>query len=557
MGGVIGSAQSGAIDIMNNVKATIPGAKFGVVDYKDYYPGTGSAGDYPYKLGQALSTDGSAVSTAINGLSAGGGGDEPEAAGAAFVPSFDAGNPWGWSGGTVAKYIVLFTDADAHDPDPGSGLSMATILSDMNTAGVTLLGVIDNHQGMLPYWQANATMTGTKATAIAYIQSTFVADVTSLILGAAARSLTRTVSDPAYASWVSSTPPSYSVPGAGGDFTFNMTITVPGSATGVNSFNVNYYLDGVLYDTQAVQVTASCMNLQVLDGTTDIPDGTGSVDFGASQPGTNITKTFTVTNTGTDPVTLTAPITIPAGYTLTASFGSTSLAPAASTTFQVTLSAKVVGTYTGQVSFANNVAAKNPFNFAITGIMGPAVAGSTAAHDGWILESAKGSGKGGTMDNTETIIRLGDNAAGQQYRSILSFKARNIPTNATITGAVLKIRLKNIMGSDPRLTFGDLLVDIVNPYFGAFNLELTDFVATPDRSAVAKVGTTQFGTYYYATIAPGALQYISKTGYTQLRLHFATPTDNDGVADIATYYSGDWIPAHDYIPVLEITYTVP
>ena len=164
---------------------------------------------------------------------------------------------------------------------------------------------------------------------------------------------------------------------------------------------------------------------------------------------------------------------------------------------------------------------------------------------------------GGTLNNTETILRLGDNAAGAQYRSILSFKGRDIPANATITGAVLKIRLKNIIGGDPRLTHGDLLVDIVSPYFGLFNLELTDFAATADRNAVAKVGTTQFGTYYYATIAAGALQFISKTGYTQLRLRFATPTDNDGVADIAAYYSGDWTPAHDYIPVLEVTYTVP
>ncbi|GAH32060.1 unnamed protein product, partial [marine sediment metagenome] len=54
--------------------------------------------------------------------------------------------------------------------------------------------------------------------------------------------------------------------------------------------------------------------IQVLDGTTDIPVGTGSVDFGATSVGTPINKTFTISNTGTAAdLTLTEPISVPTG----------------------------------------------------------------------------------------------------------------------------------------------------------------------------------------------------------------------------------------------------
>src|SRR5262249_48134295 len=56
--------------------------------------------------------------------------------------------------------------------------------------------------------------------------------------------------------------------------------------------------------------------IQVQDGLTDIPDGTGSVSFGTTPVGTSVTKVFTVRNAGSANLTLGPTITLPAGFTL-------------------------------------------------------------------------------------------------------------------------------------------------------------------------------------------------------------------------------------------------
>ena len=60
-----------------------------------------------------------------------------------------------------------------------------------------------------------------------------------------------------------------------------------------------------------------------VDGT-DVPDGTGFVDYGTSVPGSPVTRVFTVQNIGAGDLTL-GTISVPAGYSLTAGFGQTTL----------------------------------------------------------------------------------------------------------------------------------------------------------------------------------------------------------------------------------------
>jgi hypothetical protein len=98
-----------------------------------------------------------------------------------------------------------------------------------------------------------------------------------------------------------------------------------------------------------------------------VPDNTGSDSFGTTTVGTPVTKTFTVINNGTQTLTLSAPITLPSGFTLASTFGSTALAPGASTTFKVTLSAATAGSYSGTLSFGTNDPSNNPYSFTISG----------------------------------------------------------------------------------------------------------------------------------------------------------------------------------------------
>jgi hypothetical protein len=108
--------------------------------------------------------------------------------------------------------------------------------------------------------------------------------------------------------------------------------------------------------------------VQVLDSSgLNVPGGTGSVNTGSTFLNTLLSRAFTVDNIGTQPLQLSGPITLPAGFSLAAGFGSTTLAPGASTSFTVRLDATTPGAYGGLVSFATNDPNHSPFTFSLSG----------------------------------------------------------------------------------------------------------------------------------------------------------------------------------------------
>jgi uncharacterized repeat protein (TIGR01451 family) len=132
----------------------------------------------------------------------------------------------------------------------------------------------------------------------------------------------------------------------------------------------------VVADAVRVQRVMS-PEIAVNDSGTDILDNTGIVSFGVTQLGSPITKTFTVQNVGGSDLVLTGPITVPTGFTVVSSFGSTTLNPGQSTTFQVRYDAQSLGLASGMLSFGTNDSDENPFNFTIS-----AEAAGTIVDDG-------------------------------------------------------------------------------------------------------------------------------------------------------------------------------
>jgi hypothetical protein len=181
---------------------------------------------------------------------------------------------------------------------------------------------------------------------------------------------------------------------------------------------------------------------------------------------------------------------------------------------------------------------------------------SIASLDGWILESAKNSGIGGSMDSTSTTFRVGDDALNRQYRAILSFDTSSLPDGAYITSAVLKLRKSSLTGSNPFLTLGTLRTAIRKPFFGTSqNLALEDFKAAASALSVANFHplTTLL---YAATLTPTGCAYINKTGLTQFRLYFSTNNNNNNTADYLSFFSGETSTTL-YKPQLVITYIMP
>ncbi len=137
-----------------------------------------------------------------------------------------------------------------------------------------------------------------------------------------------------------------------------------GSAYG---FAVVRYLGDVITPPE-IRVFGNGLSIADGDTTPNIADGT---DFEmAAQGGDPVSRVFTVYNASSSTLTL-GTVTVPAGFTLAEGLPA-SLAAGASDTFTIQLDTALVGTKTGEISFATNDSDENPFNFQITGTVWPA-----------------------------------------------------------------------------------------------------------------------------------------------------------------------------------------
>lgn len=113
-------------------------------------------------------------------------------------------------------------------------------------------------------------------------------------------------------------------------------------------------------------------------GTVAVAPDTGSVAFGAVAVGASVSKTFTIDNPGTEDLEL-ADLSVPTGYRIISNFGSSTLAPGASTTFTVRYDASNPGAANGAISFSTNIESRPTFSFNVTG---SATAFSSTLDDG-------------------------------------------------------------------------------------------------------------------------------------------------------------------------------
>jgi len=180
---------------------------------------------------------------------------------------------------------------------------------------------------------------------------------------------------------------------------------------------------------------------------------------------------------------------------------------------------------------------------------------SIAAYDGWVLESTATSKVGGTL-NASGALRVGDDASNRQYRSILYFNTSALPDNAVIRSVTLKIFKAAAVGTDPLplTAFGSLLADIQKGTFGTAALQTTDFQAKASANAIGHFSSIGSG-WYQLVIPASDYKYVNLAGVTQFRLRFASPSNNNKVADYDMFGAGD--AASAYRPVLTVEYTLP
>jgi hypothetical protein len=137
---VIEQMKTDASTIMSHISAIQPNAWFGVGNYKDFPYDT-----YAFNHQQSLTSDTSAVQTAIDNWFAGGGADGPEAQ---FYALTEIANTpaIGWRSEST-KIVVWFGDAPAHDPVPMAAtgytydITEATVTSALQSSGVKIIAI--------------------------------------------------------------------------------------------------------------------------------------------------------------------------------------------------------------------------------------------------------------------------------------------------------------------------------------------------------------------------------------------------------------------------------
>ena len=308
----INQAKADAAAIVAGVQGAVPDTEFAVVSFKDFctttapvsgpgcsLSGTPYPGDYPeYAVVQGLTPSAGDVQTALNGLSADGGGDFPEAHNLVFHNSYTpaVGGDIGWRDGT-RKFVIVLSDAEPHgagsagianctdtSADP-HGLNTASELAGMAAAERTLIMIRQTGSpsaslacyqslaaGAFSGGQAADAGTSLSAQIVSLIEAAF-STVNDVHLQVASASPA-----PASASWISFAPAAVGPVPAPSTQTFTLTATVPGGTpAGSYSFDVEAVADGVDIGHQALTIVVPEKTLTLTPATASNPIGTSQL----------------------------------------------------------------------------------------------------------------------------------------------------------------------------------------------------------------------------------------------------------------------------------------
>ena len=128
----VDALQLAAPEVLDTVALERPDYRIAVVDFKDFNDlADAAAGDYPYRLVTPFTDDLNRVISGLNALQtpAGAGGGNPESIYYPLIQTIDGNDIGDWRTGNVDRVIVLITDSPPHDPEPGTGYTSSTVLS--------------------------------------------------------------------------------------------------------------------------------------------------------------------------------------------------------------------------------------------------------------------------------------------------------------------------------------------------------------------------------------------------------------------------------------------
>ena len=154
MGPAIANVQTNLQQVITDVRAAQPTAQFAVASYRDEGDGAEL-----FRVRQNLTGDATALQTAVDGLSAGGGGDTPEAWINGLFRVSDGAITY--RAGS-SRIVVVVGDASSHDPSAGHTLADAIAALQADSARVVAVAVNSGGaDGLNAAGQAQAVVTAT------------------------------------------------------------------------------------------------------------------------------------------------------------------------------------------------------------------------------------------------------------------------------------------------------------------------------------------------------------------------------------------------------------
>ena len=181
--------------------------------------------------------------------------------------------------------------------------------------------------------------------------------------------------------FVVTTAPATSV-SANDSTTFQVTFTSSGVGTRSATISItnndsdenpyNFSLQGTGLVTNAPEIEVQGNGTTIGDGDNS-PSTTDHTDFGTTDVGTPVIRTFTIRNSGDAALTVNTPAlggTHASDFTIITN-PTSSVAAGVSTTFQVSFNPSATGTRSATLSIGNNDSDENPYNFSLQGTGNP------------------------------------------------------------------------------------------------------------------------------------------------------------------------------------------